>query len=491
MLGGGPAGAAAAITLARHGKRVILLTRPAPGPPLAESLTPSVERVLDHLGLLTAVNDPAFVRCTGHTVRWGREPERVELFAMGAKGWQVPRDAFDKLLLKRAASAGASVHRHASVRRVIRADGCFRVSYEERSARKEIVARFVIDATGRTGLTSRAPSSRDEHPRRTTALVGLWERRPAWALEHPTHTHVESYDGGWAWSVPISKTRRQVTVMLDPSRTEVAAGARIRSTYRDELARTEMIRTLTSGARFIGNPWARDATPYRRQAISSDGVIAVGDSAAFVDPLSSFGVKKALVSGWLAAVAVRTVLDDRISSAQAFAFLAERNDAMVGALERGLAELVGKAGAAHGTAAVGYWDGSGTNPDIGTAFAAPGEPDLDVIRADARVRTAFDAIRERRELRVRRRPDATGVMRATVEGDRIVLAEHFVGHIAPEGVRSLRNVDLGRLAAIAPGTDDIPALYASYVRQYGPAELTDMVGALAVLVALGVLEFLD
>ena len=116
---------------------------------------------------------------------------------------------------------------------------------------------WVIDCTGRAGLMSRANSGREAIGARTMAIVGEWERRPDWARPNDSHTYVEIYAGGWAWSVPVSRRRRQVTVMLDTSRTRVAHGHRMPRTYREELARTSMMRAMIERARPIGAPWGR------------------------------------------------------------------------------------------------------------------------------------------------------------------------------------------------------------------------------------------
>ena len=104
---------------------------------------------------------------------------------------------------------------------------------------------------------SRANSGREAIGARTMAIVGEWERRPDWARPNDSHTYVEIYAGGWAWSVPVSRRRRQVTVMLDTSRTRVAHGHRMPRTYREELARTSMMRAMIERARPIGAPWGR------------------------------------------------------------------------------------------------------------------------------------------------------------------------------------------------------------------------------------------
>ncbi|MEQ1693650.1 MAG: FAD-dependent monooxygenase, partial [Gemmatimonas sp.] len=183
VLGGGPAGTAAARLLALCGHRTLLLTRPPRGPSLAESLTPSCGKLLDRIGVLDAINRAGFVRSTGHTVQWGNTDARVEWFGSGERGWQLLSGELDRVLLREAQQAGATVHRHANVRRVAPdVHGAWRVSYEERGALRHVASSWVIDCTGRSGLMSRANSGRVTVGPRTMAIVGVWERRPQWPL---------------------------------------------------------------------------------------------------------------------------------------------------------------------------------------------------------------------------------------------------------------------------------------------------------------------
>lgn len=475
VLGGGPAGATAARCLAAWGHRVIVLTRPAPGPPLAESLTPSVARVLRSTGFLDIVERSQAIRSTGHTVRWGKGDARDEPFATGELGWQVIRDKFDRTLLNVASDAGAAVHRFTNVRGV-RVSGSEQVvSYEERGAPREVRAAWVIDSTGRSGLMARSGAARHADGPRTTAIVGVWQR-PTWPVADWRNTIVESYAGGWAWSVPLSATKRQVTVMLDPSRTSLARGTRLRLTYREELARTKLIASLLDGAKGLGSPWARDATPYACERPVIGRVILAGDAASFVDPLSSFGIKKAMASAWLAAVVVRSVMEDASMESPALSLVARREHAMVAGLRRAQAELAREAARAHEG---GYWQGRETDDPDDTAD----DPDMDAIRSDASVRKAYDAIRAARHASFIAATKVARVPRAVVEGDRVVVRDHLVLPAFPDGVRYIRNVDLVRLAELAPTAPGVPGIAESYVKVVGPARLPDIAGALAVLVA--------
>ena len=116
ILGGGPAGSAAAGLLARWGVEVVVVERSLggggvtggvgassvgegelDGEALAESLPPSTRKVLAATGLLGVVEAGGFQPNGGNTALWGGEGRRDD-FAGGATGFHVLRSRFDRLL---------------------------------------------------------------------------------------------------------------------------------------------------------------------------------------------------------------------------------------------------------------------------------------------------------------------------------------------------------------------------------------------------------
>jgi flavin-dependent dehydrogenase len=491
VLGGGPAGAAAARLIAARGHGVALLTRAPARPALAESVPPSVGKLLDRIGVRSAVDAGGFVRATGNTVWWGTNEVRVESFGAGSLGWQVRRDRFDDLLLAEAEDAGARVVRRAIVREVTRgpdAAGTSIVHYELHGSQRSLAAHWVLDCTGRVGLLARREWRRADPAGRTLALAGVWERRGGWTtVDDETHTLVESYAGGWAWSVPVSRTRRYVTVMVDPAVTPVRRDGEsdmLAAAYETELAKATrlhaLVRSGRSRARLAGAVFARDASSYDATRFGDEGLLLVGDAASFVDPLSSYGIKKALSSAWLASVVVHTVLGDRSMQGAALQLYEQRERAMHDALRRRFAELSRDAAGTEGT---DFWRARSADET-----EDDGEPDVSALRRDPEVLAAFEEIRRRDSLALRPSDALRRTNRPTVRDDRVALEEHLVVPAFRDGVRYVRSVDLVKIVALAPAYDQVPDLYAAYSRAAPPAPLPDFLGALSVLVGKGMLD---
>src|SRR5687767_1869809 len=116
IVGGGPAGATAAATLAARGRAVLLLERERfPRFHIGESLLPLANDVLAELGLVEEMRDAGFVEKRGATFETEDGILRARIDFATAPGvcqprtWQVARSEFDHVLLQRARAAGAEV----------------------------------------------------------------------------------------------------------------------------------------------------------------------------------------------------------------------------------------------------------------------------------------------------------------------------------------------------------------------------------------------
>ena len=481
VLGGGPAGSGAARLLASWGHDVVVLARHGGAErALGESLPPSCVALLNRIGV-PDLDAGGFLRSSGNTVWWAGRDERVEQFAPGQFGYQVERTAFDAFLLRKATEAGADV-RAANVTRVEPGQPT-RITCEQDGASAMLEASWVLDCTGRSGVIARAGWRRAEPAARTTAIVGVWERDGAWPTADPSHTIVESGEEGWAWSVPVSSRRRYVTLMVDPTRTPVASREGLLQAYTDQLARTRSLAPLVKGARLLPPVFARDASPYSAHIFARPGVLLVGDAGTFVDPLSSFGIKKALASAWLASVVVHSALENPAIVDPALWLFNRREAAMYDALHRSAATLARDASEAHSTS---FWE---ARASAAGDSALTVEPDVGALRTDPAVLRAFEELRNSDgPLRLRQTAVVRRIPLPTVRGNRVSLEDHLVVPAFPDGIRYVRNVDLMLLSELAPAHQQVPQLFDAYNRSAPAVPLPDFLGALSLLIAKGFVE---
>ena len=498
VIGGGPAGAAAARLLATWGHPVRVLAKPADDArTLGESLPPSCRKLLDLIGVTPDVEAAGFLRSTGNTVWWGGQGPRAVPFAGGGIGWQVRRNELDRLLLRLASQAGAAVEPDATVRQVDLAPRSAPAEAAEPSLRylaggqaRSLTARFVLDCSGRAGVVARRGFRRHAAGRTTLALAAVWSRRGGWGLEDESHTLVESYGDGWAWSVPVTAEQRYFTLMVDPRVTRLERGGPLAPCYEAELAKAAALGPLTAGAALDAGPWGCDASVYDATAYTAPGMLLVGDAGSFIDPLSSYGVKKALASGWLAAVVVHTALTDPALAGVALDLFDEREREMHAALEHQSAEFFAEAAGRHEHP---FWTDRAEAGMPEAAPLAPPEPAVDALRGDPGVLAAFEALRRAPTLRLRRGDRLGVVRRPAITVRRIILEDRLVvpgwpAADAGRGLRFLRDIDLVRVVELAPLHRQVPDLYEAYNRVCPPAPLPDFLGVLSVLIAKGALE---
>jgi 2-polyprenyl-6-methoxyphenol hydroxylase-like FAD-dependent oxidoreductase len=499
VIGGGPAGSAIARLLAQWGHPVRVLTRAADlARGAAESLPPSTRKLLATIGVLDEIDRAGFYRTTGNTVWWGQREGDVEKFAAaagnardaGAYGYQVLRPELDRLLLTTAADAGADVVSDANVHRVhliendpsdgrgLSADA--RVDYHrEGQPATTITCRFALDCSGRAGVIARQGFRRHQPGYRTQAFIGVWQSASGWSLPDETHTLVETYEDGWAWSVPLSATLRQVGVAVDGGTTRIQRGPTLHGTYRAEIGKTREISRLMSGAT-LDRVWACDASLYSAHQPAGSQFLLVGDAASAIDPLSSFGVKKALAAAWVGAVVIRTCLRHPERQPVALEFFSNWERQVYGANLRRSVEFAREAYSRHPHP---FW-AERAAVDID---AATDEFDEDALLRAPDVRQAFERLKTSAAVEFALSERVTVKKRPLIHDREIALEDAFALPEAPDGIRFLAGVDLLKLADLSCRYRQVPDLFEAYCRTHGAVPLASFLGTLSLLVARGVL----
>jgi flavin-dependent dehydrogenase len=302
IIGGGPAGGAAAIQCALRGLHVVLVEREGaardkPG----EALHPGIEPLLAQLGVADRLDAVTGARHAGVWIEWagGRRFEPFGEDAVGPwRGFQVRRRDFDALLLERARELGADVRQGCRAIDLERgADGLWRVD----TADGPIACPIVIDATGGAGwLARKLRLSAARHSPPLVARYGYAEGSCPARDEAP----VLVGDGaGWTWTARVAPGLYQ-WVRLD-----LDEGAEPTNPVPEEL-RALKPRGAARGA---------DVTWRLSGAAAGPGWSIAGDAAATLDPASSHGVLKAIMSGMMAAHLAARVLRDGAAPEEAAA----------------------------------------------------------------------------------------------------------------------------------------------------------------------------
>jgi flavin-dependent dehydrogenase len=404
------------------------------------------------LGVREQIDAGPFVRSTGNTVWWGNDAARIEAFAGGGRGWQVTAGALEPILQTAAVEAGVRLEPG-------------RLTAEDAAARG---AMWTLDCTGRAGVIARAKGWRVPEPaHRTIALVGRWRPQTRFDVPDPTHTLIESYANGWAWSVPDVKGCRYVAVMVDPRTSDLTHNQTSRAVYEVEVAKTDRLAKLLRDATLTGGPFGWDAAMYSATRFADDGVLLVGDAGSFIDPLSSAGVKKALASGWLAAVATHTALSRPAMRRTALEFFAAREQEIYAAFRALTERFLADAAANYDHP---FWSDR-TDPAT--------ESDDDALRA------AFDWLRSAESIHLRAAPDVAIEQKPAVSGNEIVLEPRLVAGTGGDGVRYAFDVDLVALIELAPWFNQVPDLFDAYNQRLAPVALPHFLSALATAVAKG------
>jgi flavin-dependent dehydrogenase len=304
VVGGGPAGTAAAIACAQAGLQVVLLERHVGGLDRpGETLHPGVEPVFERLGVFQAVMNAGPLRHAGHWIRWtGDTVPRFEAFGHDARGpwlgFQVNRASLNMLLMNRARALGVRVMQpQVAHQPIIRAGRVVGVTIDGSA----IEAKVTIDATGGRHWLARALGMPvHQYSRKLIAWYGYATGQ---CPHHDGAPALAVSDAGWLW------TARVLSGLYAWVRLDLDANATSKPGPPEAFSELEP----------VGSIRGANVTWRRAEAFTGPGYVLAGDAAAVVDPLASHGVLRALMSGVAAAHFV------------------------VGALRRGESEVLGAA----------------------------------------------------------------------------------------------------------------------------------------------------
>ncbi|ETX04105.1 MAG: hypothetical protein ETSY2_30730 [Candidatus Entotheonella gemina] len=317
VIGGGPAGSAAACKLAMLGHEVCLVEREGfPRPHIGESLPPSILPLLDRIGVRQRIEAAGFLRSQQAIVHWAHTAP-WEKHQPGEPGFQVDRGRFDQLLLDHAADASVTVLQPAKVMRPVReSNQLWQMPVRHDGQVKLMRARFIVDASGKRSVLPRT-KRRISAP--TIAIYAYWRHTGL----QGSATRVEAGSNAWFWGAPLPDGTFNATVFVDPERCAAVGRGGLPHVYQALLADSTLLHGCLQGER-ASAVQACDASSYHVTPSISDHWIKIGEAAFAIDPLSSQGVQTAIRTGLQGAIAVHTILHAPANTADAMAFYRDR-----------------------------------------------------------------------------------------------------------------------------------------------------------------------
>lgn len=312
IIGGGPGGSTCAGLLKKYAPEleVAVFEREIfPREHIGESQLPPISKILMELGCWDEVEAAGFPIKIGATYRWGnsdklwdfefmpidsyREEARPRPWTEQARqlAMQVDRERYDDILLRHAASLGASVHQPAQVRGVEHAED--RIEALVLADGRRVEALWYVDASGGSATLRRAMGVEVELPTKlqNIAFWDYWENTE-WVTRFPggaTRVLVLSIGSGWIWFIPLSPTRTSIGFVC-PKTFYKDSKRKPEEMYLWALQQEPMIRDLTTAASREGKVRATRDWSFVADRVVGRNWLLVGESAGFADPILAAGM---------------------------------------------------------------------------------------------------------------------------------------------------------------------------------------------------------
>ncbi len=311
IVGAGPAGSAAAITLVRNGHAVLMVDQsPFPRDKVCgDGILPGSIQLLNQLGLGKKIIQAGFNPI--NVIKVVSPRSKVLEFSFSPKGNQTgfyiaPRREFDFLLQQQALALGAEF-RSERVSRIIKDKGIIKGVTLQSGL--EIFSRAVIGADGASSIVARALRSKPLNNKKLIGIrgyiTGLKTR-----LNCAECYFLQDVFPSYGWIFPTGPDSANIGLGLYVSNYQ--ANQENLKLLLEKFLQHEHLRNRLAGDRYLSNvnTWFYHLAEWSPRTIIANGAVLIGDAGPFMDPLSGEGIRNALHSGIIAG----EVLDQAIRS---------------------------------------------------------------------------------------------------------------------------------------------------------------------------------
>jgi 1H-pyrrole-2-carbonyl-[peptidyl-carrier protein] brominase len=327
IIGGGPAGAASAIFLAKEGVDCVIVEKDTfPRYHIGESMTGECGGMMRLIGL-----EPEMIR-RKYPVKHGTSVYgpagtyawRVPVAArdkdwnlISQTTWQVRREDFDKLLLDTAQARGARIVHGEALRPIVGDDNEVRgvIIRTADGGTMEIHSEMLLDCTGQHTFLANSGVTGPKYRGNYDKQIAIYSQVPA-AIRDDGQTHNDTLifyqkKYHWAWFIPLDEEVVSVGTVIpaayfkDKKQSKPDFLRRELSEINPELKRRLTDITLIEETRSIPN------YSYQVRRFCGKGYICVGDSHRFIDPIFSFGLYISAYEAMRAAAEVKNYLSGK------------------------------------------------------------------------------------------------------------------------------------------------------------------------------------
>mgnify|MGYP001333570026 FL=1 len=329
VVGGGPAGSSTAALLAEKGHDVLVVEKEKfPRYHVGESLMPFCYFPLERLGLIDTLMESANPRkyCVQFVRQDGFLSQPFYFFQHfdhpSSTTWQVWRSEFDKMILDKARSNGATVMEETKAKKLIKSgDRVEGITVEsEEMGSIDLHAPIVVDASGRDCFAAHKQKWMVRDPE--LKKIALWtyfkgaKRDPG--LDEGATTVAYLPNKGWFWYIPLSGDMVSVGIVAERDYLFNGSTKDHEEIFQREVLNNEWIKEHLAEAEQTGEYRITGEYSYRNRYCASEGLVLAGDALGFLDPVFSSGVFLALKSGVMLADEIDLALKAGDLSAKSF-----------------------------------------------------------------------------------------------------------------------------------------------------------------------------